>query len=321
MLQIAIYRKQTDRQDYLDVRSEHLKLPKDSILYSETLWIKQIFSLQEEFLSHTAKMINQFQKRGCNRSLIEQQIDKANLQERTTFKRKRKDTATTIPLSLNYNRTLPKIKEIFMKHWHLLHINPNLAEMFQNPSILAFCRNRNLRDIIGIKLIENGKVKKKFTKKIQGKCTPRVANNRTLCCKEVVHTTTFRSNQTNRIFQIYHTLNCKSKYVVYLLQCTKCKMQCVGNAETEFNIKLNNYRNDVWKPDAIPASHHFSGKIHNFNTHAKFLLIEQICHINIDKEKNKERIKQSMGVFVWVKQSICYGCICLFLIEIHSMQG
>ena len=130
-----------------------------------------------------------------------------------TFKRK-KGTAINIPLLLKFNRALPEIKEIVMKHWHLLHINPNLAEIFQNPPILAFRQNKNLRDI-GTKLIENGKVKRKFTNKIQGKCTPCLANNRTLCCKQVVDTTMFRSNQMNRIFQFCHNLHCKSKYVIY----------------------------------------------------------------------------------------------------------
>ena len=179
-----------------------------------------------------------------------------------------------------------------MKHWHLLHINPNVAEKFQSPPILAFRRNKNLRDIIGTKLIENGKVRRKFTNKIQGKCTLCLANNRTLSCKQVVHTTTFRSNQTNRVIQIYHNLNCKSKFVIYLLEYTKCKIQFVGKAETEFNIRPNNHRKDVWKPDAIPASRHFSGIGHNFNTHAKFILTEQIRHIDIVKEKNKEMLKQ-----------------------------
>ena len=152
------------------------------------------------------------------------------------------------------------MKETVLKHWHLLHINPNLVKIFQNPPILTFHRNKNLRDIIDTKLIENGKVKRKFTNKIQGKCTPCLENNRALYCKQVVHTITFRSNQTNRIFQIYHNLNCKSKYVIYLLECTKCKIQYVGKAETEFNIRLNNHQKDVWKPDAIPASCNFSGK-------------------------------------------------------------
>ena len=49
---------------------------------------------------------------------------------------------------------------------------------------------------------------------------------------------------------------------------------------------------DVWKPHAIPANRHFSGKSHNFNTHAKFILTEQMRHIDINKEKNKERLEQ-----------------------------
>ena len=57
------------------------------------------------------KMINQFQKRRYSSSLIEQKIDKANLQERgQLLKEKKKDTAADIPLSLKCNRTLPKIK-------------------------------------------------------------------------------------------------------------------------------------------------------------------------------------------------------------------
>ena len=125
-----------------------------------------------------------------------------------------------------------------MKHWHLLHINSNLAEIFQNPPISAFLWNKNLRDIIGTKLIKNGKVKRKCKNKIKGECTPCLANNRTLSCKKVVHTTTFKSSQTNRIFQIYHNLNNKSKYVIYLLECTKCKTQYVVKAETEFILDL-----------------------------------------------------------------------------------
>ena len=72
MLQTTIYRKQTDRQNYLDARSEHPKLLRDSIPYSQALRIKRICSSQQEFLNHTPKMINKFQKCGYNRSLIEQ---------------------------------------------------------------------------------------------------------------------------------------------------------------------------------------------------------------------------------------------------------
>ena len=57
----------------------------------------------------------------------------------------KKKWKTLIQLSLKCNRTLPKIKEIVMKHWHLLDINPNLGKHFQNSLILAFHQNKSQR--------------------------------------------------------------------------------------------------------------------------------------------------------------------------------
>ena len=89
-----------------------------------------------------------------------------------------------------------------------------------------------------------------------------------------------------------------------MLECTKCKIQYAGKAKTEFNIKLDNHPNDVWKPDAIPANRHFSGKSHNVTIHAKFILIEQIRHIDIDKEKNKERLKQRENFWILTLETL-----------------
>ena len=91
MLQTLINRKQTDRQNCLDPQSEHPKSLKDSIPYSQALRIKRICSSQQEFLNQTAKMINQFQEGGYDRSLIEQQINKAKLQEREQLLKEKKE--------------------------------------------------------------------------------------------------------------------------------------------------------------------------------------------------------------------------------------
>ena len=42
----------------------------------------------------------------------------------------------------------------------------------------------------------------------------------------------------------------------------------------------------------------------NFNTHAKFILIEQIRHIDIDKEKNKERLKQRENFWILTLETL-----------------
>ena len=85
MLQTTIYRKQTDRQNYLDVRSERPKSLKDSRPYSQASRIKRICSSQQEFLNHTVKMINQFQKRGYDRSLINNKLIKLTYRRENNF--------------------------------------------------------------------------------------------------------------------------------------------------------------------------------------------------------------------------------------------
>ena len=62
------------------------------------------------------------------------------------------------------------------------------------------------------------------------------------------------------------------------MECTLCKTGYVGKTETSFNIRSNNRRSDVTDTNAIPASRHFAQNEHNFNTHAKFTLIETIIN-------------------------------------------
>ena len=60
-------------------------------------------------------------------------------------------------------------------------------------------------------------------------------------------------------------------------------MQYVGKSKTKFNIRLNNHRKDVTKKESIPASNHFEIERHNLNTHAKFILIEQLDQTHLGK--------------------------------------
>ena len=102
--------------DYFDAWSDYPELLGDSIPCSQALRIKRTCSCQQELLSHTTKMINEFQKGWYSRSFIKKPIDKANLLEREQLLReKKKDTATTILLLLRYSRAFRKMKEIVMK--------------------------------------------------------------------------------------------------------------------------------------------------------------------------------------------------------------
>ena len=43
------------------------------------------------------------------------------------------------------------------KHWYILNVNPELKKVFENKPLLAFRKNKNLRQLIGGNTIEKNK--------------------------------------------------------------------------------------------------------------------------------------------------------------------
>ena len=157
------------------------------------------------------------------------------------------------------------ISNIVRNQWNILNISRTLQGLFQEEPITAFKRNRNLKELIGSNCIEKGKVKRAKYTFIIGKCSPCLSKTGNLCCSQLT-SMTFISQQTNKN-KIYHKVNCKSEYVIYLMDCTLCNKQYVGKAETAFNIRVNNHRKDTKEPNAILACINFQQQCHTFYNH------------------------------------------------------
>ena len=93
-------------------------------------------------------------------------------------------------------------------------------------------------------------------------------------------------------------VNCKSSFVIYLLECYICNIQYVGKSETPFNIRLNNHRKDVKNPNAIPACKDFNRHDHDFNKHGKIIIIELKNIGRTSIETLKERLKQQENFWI-----------------------
>ena len=114
--------------------------------------------------------------------------------------------------------------------------------------IIAFKKGIDLKQIIDTNTIHNNEKPIK-TKNYNhtGKYVP-CNSTRCLCCQQLISTATFKSNQTNKTFKICHRVNCKSNFVIYLLDCYIYNIQYVDKSETPFNIRLNNHKKDVKHP-------------------------------------------------------------------------
>ena len=72
------------------------------------------------------------------------------------------------------------------------------------------------------------------------------SNSRTLCFRELISTTSFKSTKTKSEFYIFQTMNCKSKWIIYLLECHLCKIWYDVKSEKPPSIGLNNHGKDVF---------------------------------------------------------------------------
>ena len=266
-LKTRLYVKPTDRQSYLHRKSEHPRSLKNSIAYGQALRIKKICSENKDYQSNVQTLRKAFLKRGYNEDQIQRQVSKANAVSRPELlKNRQRETDDRIPLVVTYNRTLPDIQSILKKHWHILQLEPTLKECFKNPPILAFRRNKNVGDML-----------KKTTKEQKcGHSKPCTINSRYKCCKQMTDTSSFKSQQTGKVYKIYNEADCKSKKVIYLLECTKCRLQYVGKSEPPFHFRMAQYRSDIKKPNSIEAAKHFQTAGHDFTKHGRFIIIEKI---------------------------------------------
>ena len=273
----TLYRKPTDRYAYLHYNAYHPLQQKNNIPYGQYLRVKKICSNTKEAEEATLDVKNKFIKRGYPESILDKQLKKSEDTKREELlQEKPKNRDNKIPFVATFNKTLPNIRQTFDRHWHLLLTNPMIAQNFTNKPILAFRRNKNLRDLIGqTHLAANKKIIK--SKKKEGGSSACLSRANNQCCKQVISTKTFSSMETKETFKIFHQLNCRSKNVIYLGYCNKCpNSQYIGKSEPPVNLRINTHRHDVSSQTGLNFDKHFASPGHSYNENARYILIEQV---------------------------------------------
>ena len=193
------------------------------------------------------------------------------------------------PFTTTFNKNLPPIQRIINMHWSILHTNTDIAPTFSERPVLAYRRNKNLRNLIGqVHLSRGKKILPKKTPKIMG-CSPCLSSTKNKCRRQLTSSKTFSSDHTGEQFDIRHSLNCRSRNVIYLGYCLKCPFnQYVGKSEPPAHKRFNTHRSDVDSTKGNTFDKHFRLPGHNFDHDTRFVLLEQIRN---EKALSKEEIR------------------------------
>ena len=235
-LHTDLYSKPTDAHQFLHRTSCHPKHTKTSLPYSLDFCLNRICSSQESLQKRITELEDFLKARGYPNSIIKRQISRTlgiprskALEPQAT----RSNNTDRIPLVISYHPSLSKPSQILNKHLSILHSSDKCKKAIPNFSMVVYRRNSNVKDMIVQSTLPPHRPSSggSFACGTCKSCDHKHDKLRPKQSNPVSHTeqsATFTSSSSGETYIIHKHLICQTKNVVYLLTCTLCQSQYVG---------------------------------------------------------------------------------------------
>lgn len=153
-----------------------------------------------------------------------------------------------------YNHEHRYIKNILIKHWHVLTNDPHLNSLIPAAPHMIFRRAKTLKNILAPSMLKNkknneiDKIPGMKMNSIQLERTSgnyRCKNKRCKCCANLCHGAKYiTSKVTGEKFDIKTRIDCDSSHVIYILM-RSCGLQYVGRTKQKLRTRMNQHRSKV----------------------------------------------------------------------------
>ena len=148
ILDVGTHFKPTETFQYIHFSSCHPLGVKKGLIKGEALWLLRTNSSKENF----QKGLEEFQKhlrgRGYPQNLMTLTHSEVHFENRKEALQQRPSRGKTIfPFDMQYQPSVPSLKNILMKHcWQLIENQPLLRQIYKEPPIISYKRGRSLKD-------------------------------------------------------------------------------------------------------------------------------------------------------------------------------
>ena len=184
------------------------------------------------------------------------------------------------PFVVTYHPDLPPLNRILLRHQCLIELTPRLKGALPEPPLVVYRRPSNLKNLL-------------VRAAIRGPQHPHEGTSR--CgqprCKTCVHIKSgnrFRSATTGEEFRVKATADCRTSNVVYLIECSRCSIQYVGETENALRIRLTGHRSDIHHRRLDrPVAKHFNLLDHSLDD-LTIMIIEKIHRVDALFRKRRE---------------------------------
>lgn len=190
---------------------------------------------------------------------------------------KEKRKLKTPPFITTYTPWLPQLTKLIHTHWKLIQDDPHLQISFPETPITALRANRNIAKHLvraGIKTTPKSNDRPHLylpTHDLTDYCQT-CTHSQCSICPFLIPTAAFQSSATKKIYPVDTHYTCTTPKVIYLITCTICKKQYVGQTGQNLRLRFRHHRNHMQAHTQRPIYRHFS--THGF-TNITIQIIEQ----------------------------------------------
>ncbi|OCT57250.1 hypothetical protein XELAEV_18003760mg [Xenopus laevis] len=273
-LKTSLYRKSTDKNNFLHFASFHPEPLKCSLPVSQFVRVKRITSDPLECDEQLRDMSNRFTKRGYSKKVLSTSLDKVQQRSREALikgeaREKQKDNR--LAFVSNFNKAIKQFGRIIRKHLHILQSCLPDVSSFQSPPMLAYKRAKNLKDRliradVGSSKLQNTRLlqKPRFGTFLCLTCTQ---------CNSVIKGDTFFHPHLGKKYAIRKYYTCESIFVIYLLKCP-CGLLYVGETTQKIKDRISKHKSTIHKGlTTLPVPAHFQQAKHS-KSQLKFQIID-----------------------------------------------
>ena len=121
-------------------------------------------------------------------------------------------------------------------------------------------------------------------------------DKRCKCYTHMQHSSSYTSKVTGKQYKIFCIVNCKNANIIYILECSVCGLQYIGESKQPFHKRMNGHRSDLTKKPFRPVCQHFGLSDHSLEdfTRMKILVIDHNCLWSDFQRENRE--------IFWIKE-------------------
>ena len=264
-----LYRKKSDKIQYLLPSSYHPSHVFQSIPYSLALRIRRICSSESDLTKRMEELKQMLIHRKYNKNIVEAAIAKAKSLERSeALKRVEKPKNERVVMVVKHHPALPSFSAILRKHWTTMTKEKRLKEIFPQPPMVAYQQPPNLKSLLVRAKIATGKNQRIVPgmKKCGKQCK---------VCSYVKEGKDFCSKKNGEKHLLKGEYNCNTKGVVYLISCAKCETQYVGQTSRKFKDRIREHYLSIINLKETAVAEHFVTAGHNAS-YLRAMVLEKI---------------------------------------------